>query len=75
MESLSGRSFGAANQDYLDFVRTMRSGGPMHPYDLVQGPVLRNPFGFLDGDPAITFGNQWSFHTQSAVDLLYGGLQ
>jgi hypothetical protein len=47
----------------------------MHSYDYVSGPVLNNPRAFYAGKPASTFGDQISFHTQRAIDLLQGGLQ
>lgn len=46
----------------------------MHPYDYVEGPLLGNPRDFMAGKDASTFGNQVSFHTVGAVDLLSGNL-
>jgi hypothetical protein len=74
-DNLSGRVFPGADSDYLDMVSSMRSGGPMHSYDYVEGPLLANPRDFLAGKEPITFGNQISFHTENAVNLLNGYLQ
>lgn len=74
-DNLSGKVFPDANGEYLDMVRSMRLQGPMHSYDYVEGPLLGNPQDFLTGKAAITFGNQVSFHTQTAADLLCGYLQ
>lgn len=74
-DSLSGRVFEEADSDYLDMVYSMRSGGPMHSYDYVEGPLLGNPGDFLAGKEPITFGNQVSFHTETAVNQLNRYLQ
>lgn len=42
---------------------------------LAEGPVLRNPREFYAGKDPVTFGNQISFHTSTATDLLNGFLQ
>jgi surface antigen len=51
----------AATEDFLNFVRTMRSTQP-NPggagYDFVEGPLLLNPGPFLKGAPPITGGQQ-----------------
>lgn len=73
-DSLSGQVFQEADSD-LDMVYSMRSGGSMHSYDYVEGPLLGDPGGFLAGKEPITFGNQVSFHTETAVNLLNGYLQ
>jgi len=75
LDALNGRLFAGPTEDYLRFVRSMRSGDPMHSYDVVEGPTLRNPLRFLRGQQdAVVFGNQVSFHTQEAVDILNAGL-
>jgi hypothetical protein len=73
-DDLSGKVFLDANDEYIDMVRSMRSGGPMHSYDYVEGPLLGNPRGFLAGGAPVTFGNQISFHTEAAVTRLFGYL-
>lgn len=73
-DSLSGVTFEDGGSDYADFLRSIRSGD-MNPYDYVEGPVLRNPGAFYAGKDPITFGNQISFHTQTAVDMMNGYLQ
>jgi hypothetical protein len=72
-DGLSGKVFPDANGEYLDMVRSMRSGG-MHSFDYVEGPVLRNPRDFLAGKEPITFGNQISFNSETSVNLLNGYL-
>jgi hypothetical protein len=47
----------------------------MHSYDYVTGPLLGNPEYFLWNKIAEIFGQQTSFHTQRAIDMLYKGLQ
>lgn len=51
----------AETDDFLDFVRYMRTNKP-NPggmgYDFVEGPLLINPTAFLNGEPAITDGQQ-----------------
>lgn len=74
-DNLSGKVFPGADGEYLDLVRSMRTGGPMHNFDYVQGPLLGNPQAFIAGKEAYTFGDQLSFHTQTAVDMLNGYLQ
>jgi len=73
-DRLSGMTFPDANSAYLALVYSMRSGGSMHAYDYVEGPLLGNPADFLAGKEPITFGNQISFHTQTAIDRLSGYL-
>ena len=73
-DDLSGQVFPDANSEYLDMVRSMRLRGPIHSFDYVEGPVLRNPGDYLAGKEPITFGNQISFHTETAVNLLNGYL-
>lgn len=50
-----------------------RSGG-RHGYDVMSGPMLRNPIPFMRGSAAVLKGQQTSFHTQSVIDLLNGSL-
>lgn len=73
---LNGLDMGAKTQPSLfRFFRHNRLGGRMHSYDVVSGPMLGNPHPFLRGKSARVFGQQTSFHTQDAIDLLYQGLQ
>jgi hypothetical protein len=73
-DSLSGKVFAEVNCEYLDFFRSMRTGG-QHDLDYVEGPLLGNPREFLAGKDAYTFGNQISFNTQTVVDMLNRYLQ
>ena len=72
-DELSGQTFDSGDGTYASFLRGIRGGG-MHAFDYVEGPVLRNPGGFYSGKDPVTFGNQVSFHTPTAVDLLNGYL-
>jgi len=74
-DGLSGKVFPDANSGYLDMVRSMRSGGTMHSFDYVEGPLLGNPDDFLAGKEPFTFGHQISFHSETAVNRLNGYLQ
>ena len=75
--SLKGLNFfRSISTSFLRFVHYFRSGGShMHSYDHVTGPLLGNPDYFLWANTAEVFGQQTSFHTQRAIDMLYKGLQ
>lgn len=72
-DNLSGLTFESGGDAYASFLRGIREGD-MHGFDYVEGPFLRNPGDFYAGKDAITTGNQVSFHTPSAVELLNGYL-
>ncbi len=57
------------------FFRHNRLGGRLHSHDIVSGPMLGNPRQFLKGTGGRAFGQQTSFHTQDAIDILSRGLQ
>jgi hypothetical protein len=63
-------TFSSADSAWSSFVNANRSGAPLHSYDIVSGPVLGNPGGFLNGAAPFLFGQQTSFHTSSAVNWL-----
>ena len=65
-----GRVFGASDSSFANLVRQMRTGGPMHSYDWLEGPVTNNPKVFLEGGPLSAGGNQISFHTPEIVQAL-----
>mgnify|MGYP002620036047 FL=1 len=53
---------------HREFVLRARSGALRHDYDLVAGPVLRNPSSFLtEGEQPVVRGTQVAFHTERAV--------
>lgn len=64
LSSLSSRAFTTGSPDLPDFVRGFRSGSgtEMPPYDMVEGPMLRNVKAFMKrgADPVWT-GNQVAF--------------
>jgi hypothetical protein len=47
-----------------------RSGGAMHNYELVEGPMLRNPGSFVKGkaDPVFS-GHQVAIYSDRAAEL------
>ncbi|MEV0269540.1 polymorphic toxin-type HINT domain-containing protein, partial [Hamadaea sp. NPDC050747] len=61
LEELNARTFAEGSPDLTAFVRYYRSGGTGTPYDLVEGPMLRNPGPFLRGAAPQWFGNQVVF--------------
>lgn len=73
-ENLSGTTFENGGSDYAAFLRSIRSR-EIHSYDYVEGPVLRNPPAFYAGKGPVTFGNQISFNTQTAIDIMNGYLR
>jgi hypothetical protein len=74
LEKLTGLAFTSADESYAAFVRGLRAG-QTHSYDYVSGPVLANPRRFYAGEDPITFGDQVSFHTAAAIEMLFKGLQ
>lgn len=74
-DELSGRTFYVGDTAIADFLRSIRAGN-RHTFDYVEGPYLKNPRAFYAGkEAAVLEGNQVSFHTQRAVELLNGYLQ
>jgi hypothetical protein len=67
--------FSGATPAWEQFVRAHRTGAPLHPHDIVEGPMLANVSQFLRGAPAVGFGHQMSFHTEQAIQALMRGLQ
>ncbi len=68
--------FTGATPDWEDFVRHHRAGGPMHGYDVVEGPMLLSRAkDFLKGRPPTAGGHQMSFHTARAAEMLMKHLQ
>jgi hypothetical protein len=75
LEGMSNLNMGGATQSSLfRCFRHNRLGGRLHSYDTVSGPMLGNPGSFLRGSPGTTLGQQTSWHTQSAADMLWSGL-
>lgn len=76
LEALNGRTFEGATQEWEDMVRSQRRlGSPPHDLDYVQGPMVGRVKGLRDNGPLDPWGHQLSIHTQTAADLLNGGLQ
>jgi RHS repeat-associated protein len=72
---LNGKVFNSANGEWEEFVKYNRSGGEIHNYDLVEGPMLGNPGPFMKGKAPKAFGNQISIHSDEAIDMFNKGLQ
>jgi 8-oxo-dGTP pyrophosphatase MutT (NUDIX family) len=70
LNRMSGIWFPHANIEYQEFVRMMRLKGRRHSYDWVRGPVLYSVRDFLAGGEVNTSGDQISFHTPQAAELL-----
>jgi RHS repeat-associated protein len=74
LAKFSSRSFGPGQIDEaFEMFKLGRSGGK-HGFDVVSGPMLRNPRQFMGGAAAAMKGQQTSFHTQAVIDLLNGSL-
>lgn len=73
---LNGLTFEGPTPGWEDLVRSQRLlGGPPHGYDFVEGPMVGNVRGAWGGGTLDPWGNQVSFHTPDAIDLLNGYLQ
>jgi len=70
LDALNSKRFPTANSEWEDFVLGNRSGGPLHGYDTVEGPMLMNPDHALNGKPMVAGGHQLSFHTDRAINVL-----
>lgn len=70
LQQYAGRIFTSDEPAYASLVRQMRTGGPMHSYDWLEGPVTRDPDAFLRGGPLTAGGHQISFHTPEIVQVL-----
>lgn len=70
LNNLNGKLFESGNSDWSDFVMNNRTGGSMHNFDIVEGPMIGNPGGFINGSSPKAFGNQISFNTNEAIDVL-----
>ncbi len=76
LKSLNTLIFNGPDDRWVRFVTDVLSGHYNkipHEYDLVIGPILGNKTGrssIFRGHAPIAFGEQWSFHTQRAIDIL-----
>ena len=76
LSNMNNLSFNGATSSWGRFVRHFRKKGKMHSYDTVSGPMLRNVQGFLrKGKDPRASGQQTSWHTQEAIDILNSGIQ
>jgi RHS repeat-associated protein len=76
LDKLNHKKFDGPSKELDDFLRNSRTGGPMHNYDSVEGPMLRNLKGFLQqGKPARLTGHQIAIYTPEAAAIFNRGLQ
>lgn len=69
---LSKKIFDSADLEFVDFAKRNRNLAPLHDFDIVTGPVIRNLKTF-DAFP-YPFWNQTSIHTEGALKLFNSGL-
>jgi hypothetical protein len=74
LSQLSHLQFPGANGAWADFVGANRGGASLHGFDAVSGPMLGNPRAFMNGASPTAFGQQMSFHSDAAVNLLNNSL-
>ena len=74
LAKFSSKSFGPGQIDEAFAMYKVGRSGGKHGYDVMSGPMLRNPIPFMRGAAAVMKGQQTSFHTQSVIDLLNGSL-
>lgn len=70
MDKLNGKIFDGPSDELASFMKHHRSGGAMHNYELVEGPMLRNPGSFVRGkaDPVFS-GHQVAIYSDRAAEL------
>ncbi|MGW6725041.1 DUF3990 domain-containing protein [Nocardia sp. NPDC055029] len=74
LNALERLTFGRDYKVWARFIIDHRSGRRMHPYDIVEGPFVKNPNQMAAGTEApIPGGQQMSWHTERAVRLLESG--
>ena len=64
LDALNTKTFEGDSQELRDFVKNYRSdraGTSVPPYDVVEGPMLKNPKPFLRGKAPVWSGNQVVF--------------
>ena len=70
LDKLNSKVFSSANDEWVKQVTDGRRG-INHGYDSISGPMLSNPSQYLNGlEAAKSHGQQTTFNTQRAVDLL-----
>ncbi|MDW4907668.1 RHS repeat-associated core domain-containing protein, partial [Streptomyces sp. ADMS] len=72
LDNLNSRIFDGPSDELADFIRHHRSGGDMHGYDMVEGPMLRNVPAFLKGKSGVFDGHQIAIFTDRAAQLFDG---
>ncbi|MGH4032523.1 RHS repeat-associated core domain-containing protein [Actinomycetota bacterium Odt1-20B] len=70
LDKLNGKVFDGPSKELDDFFRTHRGGGPMHSYEMVEGPMLRNVGGFMKkGEESVLSGHQIAIFSDNAAKL------
>ncbi|MFI6541560.1 LamG-like jellyroll fold domain-containing protein [Nonomuraea sp. NPDC050547] len=72
---LNSKTFGSGSPDLADFLYMNRTDSGTHPYDVVEGPMLRNVKPFLEGASPVLFGHQIVFFGDRAARILDGCIQ
>ncbi|MFH8343846.1 DUF6531 domain-containing protein [Streptomyces sp. NPDC018045] len=76
LAGLNNKKFDGPSDELSQFYRHHRNGGPMHSYDTVEGPMLRNLGPFLrKGAEAKISGHQIAAFSPEAAAVLNRGLQ
>ncbi|MEU6959035.1 RHS repeat-associated core domain-containing protein [Streptomyces chrestomyceticus] len=76
LAGLNNKKFDGPSDELSQFFRHHRNGGPMHSYDTVEGPMLRNLGPFLrKGAEAKVSGHQIAVFSPEAAAVLNRGLQ
>ncbi|WP_206502385.1 RHS repeat-associated core domain-containing protein [Streptomyces chrestomyceticus] len=76
LAGLNNKKFDGPSDELSQFFRHHRNGGPMHSYDTVEGPMLRNLGPFLrKGAEAKVSGHQIAVFSPEATAVLNRGLQ
>ncbi|WP_176969348.1 MULTISPECIES: DUF6531 domain-containing protein [unclassified Streptomyces] len=76
LAGLNNKKFDGPSEELSEFYRHHRNGGPMHSYDTVEGPMLRNLGPFLrKGAEAKISGHQIAAFSPEAAAVLNRGLQ
>ncbi|WP_151476605.1 RHS repeat-associated core domain-containing protein [Streptomyces albicerus] len=69
LDNLSSRIFNGPGDDLASFIRHHREGGAMHNYEMVEGPMVMNPAGFLRGKDPVFDGHQIAIFGDRAAEL------
>ncbi|MET7696005.1 RHS repeat-associated core domain-containing protein, partial [Streptomyces sp. NPDC005485] len=75
LDNLGGKIFDGPSDELASFIKHHRTGGAMHSYEMVEGPMLRNVRRFVSGKAAPEFfGHQIAIYSDRAADLFNNSL-